>query len=394
MIYQDSDKKLYSSIVFKGIIAFMRKQTLIFLLLPALFGVIFVFITKETPKTRKPINIISDEVSVKKSAPQKIKHRTFLKKDLAQELLKKAKKKQPVSKNKEHSALKRHLASEKITEGCPLFIKEVDLFEKHLRAGGKPDNYHFDQDCQNLPLYGKAYESFKNMCLHKDLNKKPKLYGAKCGQALFMLKATHAELTTKGVPLSEIFDLEPLIYKYFYRLFGAGKRDALLSISERVLELEPDLEEFKVLSLISSFEAMVSKRPGFKKRHIEKMEQYFEDLLLSKEGKEREGIYELKLLTLMHSKNHSLQEIESVLSTMENEVPNSSTALYYRANLKNQNNKRKEAIALLKKAIELSPNEKRLHFTYKNLLKADPTKPVQNAFVFQLSFKGLPFDSL
>ena len=96
----------------------------------------------------------------------------------------------------------------------------------------------------------------------------------------------------------------------------------------------------------------------------------------------------------MHSKNHSLHEIETVLSTMESEVPNSSTALYYRANLKNQSNKREEALAFLKKAIEISPNERRYRFTYEQLLKADKAKPAQNAFVFQLSFKGLPFDSL
>ena len=139
---------------------------------------------------------------------------------------------------------------------------------------------------------------------------------------------------------------------------------------------------------------MVSKRPELQQRHLEKMKEHFEDLLLSKEGKEREGIYELKLLTLMHSKNHSLDEIETVLSTMESEVPNSSAALYYRANLKNQNNKREEALAYLKRAIEISPNEKRFQFTLKELLKADKNTPAQNAFVFQLSFKELPFDSL
>ena len=61
---------------------------------------------------------------------------------------------------------------------------------------------------------------------------------------------------------------------------------------------------------------------------------------------------------------------------------------------KNQTNKREDAINFLKKAIELSPNEKRFKYTYKKLLTADKSKPAQNAFVFQLSFKGLPFDSL
>ena len=209
-----------------------------------------------------------------------------------------------------------------------------------------------------------------------------------------MLKATHAEIITKDTPLSDIFELEPLVYKSFFRLFGAEKRSSLLSISERVLELEPDLEEFKVLSLISTFEAMVSKRQSLNSRHFEKMDQYFEDLFLSKEGKEREGIYELKLLTLMQSKDHTIQELESILSTMESEIPNSSTVLYYRANLKNQSNQREEALAFLKKAIEISPDEKRFQYTYKELLKADKSKPAQNAFVFQLSFKGLPLDSL
>ena len=374
----------------------MRKKTFIIFLLPALFAAILLFDASKNETAQEPLEIIADQVSDQKSAPHKVNPSSFLKKDLAQELLKKAKEKQTQLNKKKPLRSKKALANTTEAEAghCPQFMEEVSTFEKHLRNGGKPEEFSFDQECPHLPLYGKAYETFKKVCFQNQLQKSPKTFGAMCGQALFMLKATHAELVTKDTPLSEIFDLEPLVYKYFYRLFGPEKRSSLISISERVLELEPSLEEFKVLSLISTFEAMVSKRPDLEKRHLEKMEKYFEELLLSKEGKEREGIYELKLLTLMHSKNHSLHEIETVLSTMESEVPNSSTALYYRANLKNQSNKREEALAFLKKAIEISPNERRYQFTYEQLLKADKAKPAQNAFVFQLSFKGLPFDSL
>jgi len=375
----------------------MRKKTFAILTFFAFFAVSFFFNTW-SPKTSEPTpessETLIEKIGNQKSLPNKTTPHSFLKKDMAQELLNKAKKKQaPLEKN-EHVASREPSMHHEVVESCPSFIKELSLFEKHLREGGRPDDFSLDQECPHLPLYGKAYQAFKKRCLLSELQKRSKAFGARCGQAIFMLKATHAELTTKGIPLSEIFDLEPLVYKYFYRLFGPDKRSSLISVSERVLELEPSLEEFKVLSLISTFEAMVSKRPGLEDRHLKKMEEHFEDLLLSKEGKDREGIYELKLLTLMHSKDHSLQEIESVLSNMEREVPNSSAALYYRANLKNQINKREEALALLKKAIELSPKEKRFHFTLKELLKADKSKPAQNAFVFQLSFKGLPFDSL
>ncbi|MBG09494.1 MAG: hypothetical protein CME68_12100 [Halobacteriovoraceae bacterium] len=372
----------------------MRKKTFIYFLLPALFAAGLFFKTKESQSLKEPLKTNTNKVNDKKSAHHKKQSNSFLKKDMAQELLDKAKKKQKKFERKQHLVPKQPSIADKVTEGCPVFIKEVFLFEKHLRQGGRPDSFNFDQECPNLPLYGKAYEAFKKTCLQAGFQKNLKKFGAKCGQALFMLKATHAELTTKGVPLADIYDLEPLIYKYFYGLFGPEKRSSLIAISERVLELEPDLEEFKILSLISAFEAMVSKRPGLKAHHLKKMEEHFEDLLLSKEGREREGIYELKLLTLLHSKDHSLKDIESVLSDMESEVPNSSIALYYRANIKNQTNKREEAITFLKKAIELSPNEKRFQYTYKKLLTADKSKPAQNAFVFQLSFKGLPFDSL
>ena len=375
----------------------MKKRTYIILAFPLFFAISFFLKTSGPKITQEQEKLVNDEVNKRESAPQKIQQNSFLKKDMAQQILKKANKNKKLIVDAKQLSFQKPLNSEKLVKeikACPYFIKRIALFETHLREGGNPTNFKFEQNCPYLTLYGKPYESFKKACLHSKLKRNTKGFGATCGQALFMLKATHAELITKNVPLSEIFELEPLIYKYFFRLFGPDKRSSLLSISERVLELEPDLEEFKVLSLISTFEAMVSKRHGLNEMHFERMEEYFEDLLLSKEGKERESIYELKLLTLMHSKSHSPQEIERTLSKMETEVPNSSAALYYRANLKNQSNQREEALALLKQAINLSPHEKRYKFSYKELLKADKSKPAQNAFVFQLSFKGLPFNSI
>ena len=138
---------------------------------------------------------------------------------MAQEILKKAKKNN-ISKHEIKKSNSEGLSlSEREVKSCPSLINEVSLFEKHLRRGGDRKDFSFKHNCPHT-LYGKAYNVFQKTCLSTSQNKNSKSFGALCGQALFMLKATHAEIITNGIPLSEIFDLEPLIYKYFYRLFG------------------------------------------------------------------------------------------------------------------------------------------------------------------------------
>ncbi|MDC0254211.1 hypothetical protein OAK75_04890 [Bacteriovoracales bacterium] len=340
-----------------------KKLTLIF----ALFGLIFIgqfFFFKK----KKIAESVEDTVSHKLSAIKKPKRGSLLNHEAIEKIIKKSK-----TKKTKHSPENR---------ACPNLLEELKSIDD------VPD-FEYLEDCPNLAHYGDSYKVFKKAC-GQSFKKQNKKQRHLCGHSLFILKAKHAELLTEGLDIKAIDSTENLIYKFFYRIMGEGTRESLLDISERVLELEPGLKEFKILNLISYFEAVISRRNNLTQDHFKNMEQHFEDLFEDKASKDREGLYELRLLTMMNSDKHSLNDVKETLFQMERELPDSGILDYYKASLKNQENKRQEALGFLKRAIKKSPKEKRFKYTYNKLLKADKEVPASNAFIFQLRFKGLP----
>jgi tetratricopeptide (TPR) repeat protein len=353
------------------------KNKLILLSTLLTFGIVgWAFLVPE----KKEVVQLQEDTVIKKVAA--VKRAPLLNHEVVNKILKKTQK-------KGLGIAKRNFPSNKT---CPNLIENLKGFDQDLSINEDLPFLNL-KDCPNLSHYGEAFKTFKKACGDLNLikNKRQKLF---CGHALFMLKAQHAELLTEGLKIDDIDDIENLIYKYFFRLFGPGKRDSLLQISERVLDLEPELSEFKVLGLISYFEAMVSKRKNLFPEQLERMEQHFDDLLQDKDAKGREGLYELRLLTMMHSEKNRSSEIAEFLTMMEEELPQSGLSDYYRASLSHKQQNNKEALKHLKRAIQKSPKTGRFNHTYQTLLKADKAKTRSNPFIFQLSFKGLPFDSM